>query len=228
VTLTSQDGHEGYRFSLHIGDDKDDTPWQRYAFDLLSLLSFLRWVLGSDLRPLLLTLKSRDSHGVDLCRALFDCPVKLQATTNCLLFSYADIDLTIPTAHPHLASVHERIADEYLARLSYLETSARARKIILKALPDGEPRRENVARALGLSERTLQRRLKDEGCSFQRLLDEARKELAEKYIAQSDMALAEAAYLLGFEDRSSFFRAAKRWFGTTPSDHRLHLAGKST
>jgi len=79
---------------------------------------------------------------------------------------------------------------------------------------------------MGISERTLQQRLRGEGCSFQQLLDDAREELAAKYIAQDGVALAEVAYLLGFEDQSSFFRAAKRWFGTTPPAHPLHLASK--
>jgi AraC-like DNA-binding protein len=226
VSLTSCDDDDGYRLCLRIEDDEIETPWQRYAFDLLSLLSFLRWILGVDLRPMALGLTSNVNEGLDLCRNVFGCPVRLGTTINCLLFSYDDVGRTIPTAHTRLASAHEQIADEYLTRLNAPLTSARARSVILQCLPDGEPRREIVARAMGMSERTLQRRLHGEGSSFQQLLDDIRKELAEKYIARGETSLAEAAYLLGFEDQGSFFRAAKRWFGTTPRAYRRHLSSK--
>jgi AraC-like DNA-binding protein len=72
-----------------------------------------------------------------------------------------------------------------------------------------------------LSERTLQRRLEAEGTSFQRLVDDTRRELARQYFDQTDTSLADAAYLLGFGDRSSLFRASKRWFGTSPRHYRI-------
>jgi AraC-like DNA-binding protein len=219
--------HEGYRFCLELSSDHGAVPWQRYTFDLLSLLSFLRWVLVCDLQPLALELTTQTNRSLEQCRELLGFPVRFESAANALLFSHSDVDLALPTAHPRLASVHERIADEYLARLNHLQTSARVRAVILKCLPDGEPRRDSVARGLGMSERTLQRRLKTEGYSFQQLLDDARKELAEKYMEREDMSLAEAAYLLGFEDQSSFFRAVKRWFGTTPRGYRLRSAGRS-
>jgi AraC-like DNA-binding protein len=90
-------------------------------------------------------------------------------------------------------------------------------------LPDGEPRRTDIASILEMSERTLHRRLESEGTSFEHLLDDTRRELAQQYLGQSDMSLADAAYLLGFGDRSSFFRASKRWFGTSPRHYRIRL-----
>jgi len=69
----------------------------------------------------------------------------------------------------------------------------------------------------------LQRRLQAEGTSFQRLLDDTRRELAQQYLGQTDLSLADACYLLGFRDLSSFFRTSKRWFGTSPRQYRLRL-----
>ena len=74
-----------------------------------------------------------------------------------------------------------------------------------------------------LSQRTLQRRLQEENSSFQQLLDETRRELAVQYLAQPDRSLLEIAYLLGFADPSNFFRAFRRWFGTTPGEYRSRL-----
>jgi AraC-like DNA-binding protein len=87
-------------------------------------------------------------------------------------------------------------------------------------VPQGEPRREVVAQTLHLSQRTLQRRLQEEGTSYQQLLDDTRRELAEQYLGQVDLTLLEVAYLLGFADPSNFFRAFRRWFGETPGEYR--------
>src|SRR5262249_33658379 len=88
----------------------------------------------------------------------------------------------------------------------------------------GEPRRTEVAAVLEI-ERTLQRRLKAEGTSFQRLLDDTRRELAQQYLGQTDVSLADATYLLGFSERGSFFRACRRWSGTSPRRYRIRLIG---
>ena len=68
---------------------------------------------------------------------------------------------------------------------------------------------------------TLQRRLQEEGSSFQQLLDDTRRDLAVQHLAQPDLAPLEIAYLLGFADPSNFYRAFKRWFGVTPGEYRL-------
>ena len=78
------------------------------------------------------------------------------------------------------------------------------------------------------SQRTLQRRLQEEGTSFQTLLDDTRRELAEQYLAQPGMSLLEIAYLLGFADPSNFFRAFRRWFDATPGEYRARLLEVST
>jgi AraC-like DNA-binding protein len=68
--------------------------------------------------------------------------------------------------------------------------------------------------------RTLQRRITDEGATFRQLLLEARKELAHQYLAQPSIEINEAAFLLGYDDPNSFYRAFKIWEGTTPAQWR--------
>ena len=101
--------------------------------------------------------------------------------------------------------------------------SYRAREVIIRRLPDGEPRRDEVAGELCMSERTLQRRLEEEATSFVQLLDDTRRELAEQYLGRLHLSLAQAAYLLGFSDQSSFFRACRRWFDLSPGQYRSQL-----
>ena len=79
---------------------------------------------------------------------------------------------------------------------------------------------EVVAERLGMSARTLQRKLHASGTSHQELLDEMRRDLAVRYLREPGMAVCEVAYLLGFSESSAFHRAFKRWTGTTPSEFR--------
>src|SRR5206468_7403809 len=83
------------------------------------------------------------------------------------------------------------------------------------------PAIEHVARELHVSKRTLQRRLTEEGITFQQLMEEARRELAQHYLLHSSLELNETAYLLGYEDANSFFRAFHEWEGTTPGQWRM-------
>jgi AraC-like DNA-binding protein len=98
----------------------------------------------------------------------------------------------------------------------------RTSKGILKQLIAGQrPGIQDLARELHLSTRTLQRRLTDEGTTFQCLLDDARRELARHYLLHSTRELNETAYLLGYEDANSFLRAFHNWEGTSPGQWRL-------
>jgi len=80
------------------------------------------------------------------------------------------------------------------------------------------PTLQDVARELGKGARTVQRRLTDAGITFQELIEETRRELAHHYLKQRSVELSEAAFLLGFEDSNSFFRAFRAWEGTSPSE----------
>ena len=80
-----------------------------------------------------------------------------------------------------------------------------------------------VARELGLSDRTLQRRIIDDGATFRQLLLEARQELAHEYLNRPEMDVKEVAFLLGYEDSNSFYRAFRTWEGTTPAQLRAAL-----
>jgi AraC-like DNA-binding protein len=79
---------------------------------------------------------------------------------------------------------------------------------------------QDVAHELGLSARTLQRRLTDSGITFQQVVEETRRELARHYLKQRAVELNEAAFLLGFADANSFFRAFQLWEGTSPGEWR--------
>jgi AraC-like DNA-binding protein len=189
----------------------------------MTILSFCRWVINRDLRPLALELRFPPPADVQPYQDAFKCPLRFNAPLNALYFARADVTLPLPTANAELARVHERIASEHLQRLDPAQTCHRTRPVIIRHLQDGEPRRPKIAAILGMSERTLQRRLTAEGTSFQLLLDDTRRELARHYLGQRNVSLADIAYLLGFSNQSSFFRASRRWFGSSPRHYRVRL-----
>src|SRR5208337_639642 len=89
-----------------------------------------------------------------------------------------------------------------------------------KLLPHGEAGKQNVARKLGLSERTLARRLADEGTTYERVVDQLRQSLAIEYVKEPGVSLSQIAWLLGYEEATSFNHAFRRWTGRSPSDVR--------
>ncbi len=117
---------------------------------------------------------------------------------------------------------------ELRKRLADLDGNAtftdRTRAVLMEALPSGQAGMEKVARRLAVSSRTLQRRLRSEGTSFKEIVDATRESLARQYLRRTHLTATEIAYLLGFDEATSFFRAFQRWTGTTPESLRQQLA----
>ena len=223
LTMTISDAHGEYRLAFELFGGDRPVPRQRIEFIFSSVISFCRWISGRDIRPLAIELAYPAPADPAPYRQAFRCPVTFDAPCNSLIFAAADLTAPLPASNPQLAELHERFAGEYLRHFDHAKTSYRAREVIIRRLPDGEPRRDEVAGELCMSERTLQRRLEEETTSFVQLLDETRRELAEQYLGRLHLSLAQAAYLLGFADQSSFFRACRRWFDLSPGQYRSQL-----
>jgi AraC-like DNA-binding protein len=221
ITLTEPGAQ--CRLELELFGSARPVPGARYEFDLLTLLNFCRWIVGRDLTPLSAEFMHAAPSDLRRYAQVFRCPVRFGTPHNGLLFARADLMLPLPTANPVLADLHDRFAGEHVERLGAAQTTLKCRELIIARLPDGEPRREAIAEALCISERTLQRRLLEEGTSFQELLDATRRELAQRYLRQPRTSLYEAAYLLGFSDQGNFTRACKRWFALTPGQYRVQV-----
>ena len=145
-----------------------------------------------------------------------------------VVFSAEDARRPFLTANHGMWSFFEPGLRQRLADLDRHATTAdRVRSALLEALPAGELSMQAVCRKLGVSSRTLQRRLQEEGTSFQQTLDKMRNSLAHHYLQNSVMSGAEIAFLLGFEDPNSFIRAFQGWTGSTPNAVRsAHAAVK--
>jgi AraC-like DNA-binding protein len=221
--MTMSDEPAGYRLTFVLSGGERPVPRQRIEFIFVTMIGFCAWISGRDVRPLAVDFVYHAPKDPTHHAAAFRCPVVFDAPSNSVLFARADMAAPLPTFNPTLAELHERFAGEYLRHFDRAQTSYRAREVIIRKLPDGEPRRDEIASELRLSERTLQRRLQEEATSFVRLLDDTRRELAQQYLGRLQLSLAQAAYLLGFADQRSLFRACKRWFKVSPGQYRLRL-----
>jgi AraC-like DNA-binding protein len=192
---------------------------QRFDHLAVTCARGLKWVTGRDLLPVVLHHPGPEPQRPELWREAFGCPVVFGADA-CVLELPADVlAQPIPTADPTVSDLCERIAAQ-IAEQQGGSVSARVRQVLVKHLSKGDPRRESVAQQLCMSERTLQRRLTEEGTSFAELLDEVRREAAERYFRQGDFTPTEITFALGFSDPSNFYRACKRWFGRSPGTMR--------
>ena len=176
---------------------------------------------GRPLRPKRVEFQRTLAHR-EIYEAHFHCPVKFKAEQNALIFSKSDMDLPFVTYNADLlATVAPQLEAELSEQLAQKTFSEQAKGILKQLLAGQRPAIQDLARELHLSTRTLQRRLTDQGITFQRLLDDACRELARHYLLHSSRELNETAYLLGYEDANSFFRAFHHWEGTSPAQWRL-------
>ena len=152
---------------------------------------------------------------------IFQCPIFFGATANEVVFDSEYLNLPIVMADARLCALLDRHATELLMRYPREDSLVeRVRTLMKDELNGGDASLEMVAERLGMSARTLQRKLHGLGVSHQELLDEMRKDLAMRYLREPEMAVCEVAYLLGFSESSAFHRAFKRWTGTTPNEFR--------
>lgn len=155
----------------------------------------------------------------------FRAPVRFEMPENQLLFDAALLDLPLPTADSILGAVLDRHVSELLAKLPADEDlPSRVRKEIVEAMQGRVPDVQHVAKRLGLSPRTLHRRLQEHGTTYQDLLDESRRDLAFAHLRRPGVSVSEVAFLLGFSEASAFHRAFRRWTGRTPVEHRREHA----
>jgi AraC-like DNA-binding protein len=185
------------------------------------MLTIARHGTGTKISPLRLELVQPRAH-VRALERHFGCEVLSGAARNAIVFRESDAALPFVTRNAELL---EMLAPQFELDLkqhtsgddSFLEM---VRAAIQQRLTGHRPTTDAVARGLHMSSRTLQRRLQESGSSFQRVLDEARHQMARYYLRNSVLELNEAAYLLGYEDASSFARAFRGWEGVPPGSWR--------
>ena len=147
--------------------------------------------------------------------------VRFGAPSNGVVFPRRLLDMPALQADPALAALLDHQAKSLLSSLPKAEDFlSQLRHRLAADLSTGEPDVGRVAKALGMSTRSLQRRQQHEGTSFVGVVDGVRRDLALRYLEDQQLTLTEIGYLLGFVELSSFHRAFRRWTGTTPGQFR--------
>lgn len=161
-------------------------------------------------------------------RRVFRCPVEFGADRDCVVLPRAVLDFPVRSPDLRLSAILQRHAQELLERTPRLERLRdRVLSELARELERGAPSAEQVAASLGMSERTLRRRLEEEATSWAELLDELRRGLAERYLADPTLSLEETALMLGYAESGAFRRAFRRWHAMSPGEFRKRaLAGK--
>jgi AraC-like DNA-binding protein len=159
-------------------------------------------------------------------RDYFGAPVRFHQGEYATVFDRWILGRPLRACDQQLLRILEEHANMILAQLPPPgdDLLGRLEQFVVGALPDDRAGISAAARALGMSTRTLQRRLREHGILYDRLVDEVRRHLSSKYLADGNFSLGEIAWLLGYSESSAFNRAYRRWTGRSPSADRRRAA----
>jgi AraC-like DNA-binding protein len=156
-----------------------------------------------------------------------DAPLTFRADQLGLAYAARDLDLLISEQNQELHELATGYLDSQLPR-GRTPFTVQVRQAIEALLGTGTGGHREVANALYTHPRTLQRRLQEEGTTFENIKDDVRRDLARRYLSQPDIPLAQVSALLDYSEQSAFGRSCRRWFHTTPRGFRHRLLTAST
>jgi AraC-like DNA-binding protein len=195
---------------------------QAMEFSAANLLRCLRQGSGQDIIPLQVVLAHPRNKGKGAFESFFGCPVGFGGEENVMSFRRAALEQRLPSADPRLLTILRQYCEEVLDRRE--EPAAglveSVERLLVQRLASGRTSIDGVASELGMSRRSLSRRLGELGTSYSRLLDGLRRALAMKYLEDAEISLTEIAFLLGYAEVSSFNHAFRRWTGMAPGQFR--------
>lgn len=191
---------------------------------LVAWVTFGHWISGLNVPPSEVRFQHAAPADTSEHARIFRCPVLFEQADNALVFPKRLLATPLGQADAQVRLMLDAYAERQLGEIrlgqSLLE---RARLELSRQLPEAGPDLQQIAARLALSPRTLQRRLREAGLSFNQLVDETRQQLVLHYLRDPALELAEIAFLVGFSEPASLARAFRRWTGQSPGDYRRHL-----
>ena len=219
MSLVIQENTASVTLTLDSINIDETIPGFLAATELVFFVHFIRLATREHIVPL--KIETQEKLYDDRAYTDFFGIAPEQGNQNQLAFSLIDSQQPFLTKNDSMWQFFE---PELRKRLHELELDAnfydRVQSCLFELLPTGKSSIENVANKLGISKRTLQRRLKNESTSFKDVLNQTREKLARYYLKNSNISGSEISFLLGFDDPNSFFRAFHLWTGTTPESFR--------
>lgn len=207
--------HPGCRGMLH------DVPRHVAEFAAATVLVFARQMTESSLTPLRVEFRHPAPDDTSPLKKLFRVQPRFSRPETVLAFDASCAALPLASSQEGLAPLLERFARDVLERIGQEDDLvARVERAIAMSLEQKAPELDAVARQLGMSGRSLQRRLAEVETHFAEVVDSVRRACAARYVADRTLTLQEAGFLLGYSDQSNFQRAFRRWFGVSPGELR--------
>jgi AraC-like DNA-binding protein len=207
-------------------DSSSETALPAFRIDasMAILLAMVQSNAGKEFHPKLLKIAHPEPEDDGAFYYLFRCPIDFSAKTNIFTISTADADAPRSCSNVQLALLNDQLLIKYLADLEKENIVERTKASIIDNLHSGNISDTIVAQSLQMSERTLQRRLRESGTTFKSILNEVRGDLAYSYIRDNKLTLTEISFMLGFSEMSTFSHAFKRWTGQSPSAFRGNIS----
>ena len=202
-----------------------DEPRELIHFHLAASILYSRRILNSaDASPAEVWFAEPRPKNEQPFLDYFRCPLRWDADTYGIVSEGTLLDLPLASSNPMMLTVIENRAKQSVAGLPAVDDFVEIVCERIEAeLPEGNTNAGWVAEKLGMSPRTLHRRLQGENTSYQDLLDKVRCRLAQRYLASRKHSINEVAQLVGFAQPSAFHRAFKGWTGETPADYQSRL-----
>ncbi|MCZ4316195.1 AraC family transcriptional regulator ligand-binding domain-containing protein [Comamonadaceae bacterium G21597-S1] len=215
---------DGVWMQLHRDGDRDRNTGLRLSNEatVASIAAISGEVSGGRFKASAVYFRHAAPSSVAAHVAHFGCPVVFDAGMDALRVPWAVAQTPNQVGDPAIVQFFDRHLDAELAQRD--DDTALARRVrtqVARSLSQGVPTLSDVATQFGMSARTLQRRLSDQGHAYQAVVDAARRELAQQLLRETRYPLAEVAFLTGFSEQSAFNRAFKRWAGQTPRSYRI-------
>ncbi|WP_394237162.1 AraC family transcriptional regulator [Pseudomonas anguilliseptica] len=191
---------------------------------LAGWVTFGHWISGLDIPPTEVRFQHAAPADMSEYQRIFRCPVLFDQADNALVFPKRLLATPLGQADAQVRLTLDAYADRLLGEIQQGNSVLdRARLALSRQLPEVGADLQQIAARLALSPRTLQRRLREAGLSFNQLVDETRQQLVLHYLRDPTLELAEIAFLVGFSEPGSLARAFRRWTGQSPGEYRRQL-----
>jgi AraC-like DNA-binding protein len=215
----------GVRFLTGAADAGPLHP-QRAEFSIALVLRLARDAAATHLVPVEVLFDHAAPADVTEHQEFFRSPIHFSSGVNEMVFRDADGARRLHAADAALGAVIHRRLDralEELDRPADTSIAARVRRLLIERMGQEQPSVGTIGREMGVSTRTLSRRLVEEGTSFRQIQDEVRHQLAVALLADASVSISDVAFFLGYSEPAPFHRSFKRWTGATPQAHRRSI-----
>jgi AraC-like DNA-binding protein len=217
------EGNRGYiRYTL--ADVGIEPLRQSNEHGMTLVVNTLRMMVGSQWAPQEVQFAHEAPEQTSEHHRIFRAPVMFGCETNALVIELDFTEREVPAADQQLYQIMKQYLDQVLSEMPREDgILSSIRKAIAESMRDGDPKLARVAKKMAMGPRTLQRRLKEYGFDFKKLVEDTRQRFAVSYLKDRKNSLTEVAFLLGYSELSAFNRAFKRWTRSTPLDYQRKM-----